>query len=209
MDPAVGEYDSRTYALVNRWDPQHLKRIDRILPLRAGERVLEVGCGQGHLTTRLAERGIDVVGIDANPNAADIAGSDRVVCMRAEQLEFPDDEFDAIVSVHAIEHIPGLGQAAREMARVLKPRGRALFIYPAEPIQGLYAVPTAIILHGNPTKARQVHCHKLSPSKVRAMFEPLGLTETHHEFNLWKTPQFISVFEKVPQDRRVGGSGVT
>ncbi|MGA7098473.1 MAG: class I SAM-dependent methyltransferase [Acidimicrobiia bacterium] len=192
----MDEYNSRTYALVNRWDPQHLKRIDRLLPLHPGEHVLEVGCGQGHLTTRLAERGIDAVGIDANPNAPEVARSERVICMRAESLDFPDDEFDAIVSVHAIEHIPGLEQAASEMARVLKPGGRALFIYPAEPIQGLYAVPTSVILHGNPLKARQVHVHRLTPTRVRDIMEPLGLVETHHEFNLLKTPQFISVFAK-------------
>jgi SAM-dependent methyltransferase len=160
--------------------------------------VLEVGCGQGHLTSRLAERGIDVVGIDANPNAPQVSGSSRVLHMRAENLDFADSEFDAIVSVHAIEHIPPLEEAVAEMARVLKPGGRALFIYPAEPIQGLYAIPTSVILHGTPFKARQVHCHKLSPTKVRALMEPHGLIEAHHEFNLIKSPQFISVFSKVP-----------
>jgi trans-aconitate 2-methyltransferase len=190
------DYDSRRYASVNRWDPLHLQRIDRLLPLASGDRVLEVGCGQGHLTTRLAERGLDAIGIDANPNAAELSGSDRVVCMRAEELDFADGAFDAIVSVHAIEHIPALEGAAKEMARVLKAGGRALFIYPAEPIQGLYAMPTATILYGNPFKARQVHCHKLSPAKVRDLMTPLGLEETHHEFNMWKSPQFISVFEK-------------
>jgi ubiquinone/menaquinone biosynthesis C-methylase UbiE len=117
--------------------------------------------------------------------------------MRAEALEFEDESFDIILSVHAIEHIPPLSQALAEMARVLKPAGQALHIYPAEPIMGLYAIPTSVILHGTPFKARQVHCHKLSPSKLRAMMEPIGLRETHHEFNLFKSPQFVSVFEKV------------
>jgi hypothetical protein len=83
-----------------------------------------------------------------------------------------------------------------DKARELKARSFPPGIYPAEPIMGLYAIPTAVILHGNPLKAREVHCHKLSPKKVRALAEPLGLTETHHEFNLWKSPQFVSVFEK-------------
>jgi ubiquinone/menaquinone biosynthesis C-methylase UbiE len=116
--------------------------------------------------------------------------------MRAEDLSFEDDEFDAVVAVHAIEHIPPLDGAAAEMARVLKPGGKALFIYPAEPIQGLYAVPTSVILYGTPFKAQEVHCHWLSPAKVRRIIEPHGLTETHHEFNLLKSPQFISVFTK-------------
>ncbi len=190
------EYDSKRYVRVNRWDPTHLKRIDRLFPMQEGERVLEVGCGQGHLTTRLAERGIDIVGIDANPEAPEASGSDRVLYMRAEELDFPDADFDAIVSVHAIEHIPPLEEAAAEMARVLKPGGRALFIYPAEPIQGLYAMPTSVILHGTPFKAREVHCHKLTPRRVRELMGRHGLVETHHEFNLLKSPQFISVFAK-------------
>lgn len=192
----MSDYDSKRYAMLNRWDPSHLEKIDRLLDLNEGERVLEVGCGQGHLTKRLAERGIDIVGIDVNPNAAEIAGTDRVICMSADSLQFPDDEFDTIVSVHAIEHIPMLEKAASEMARVLKPHGRALHIYPAEPIMGLYAIPTSIILHGTPFKAREVHCQKLWPAKLRRMMSPLGFRETYSEFNLFKTPQFVSVFAR-------------
>ncbi len=190
------DYDSKQYAAVNRWDPMHLKRIDKLLPLGAGDRVLEVGCGRGHLTSRLADRGVDIVGIDANPQAATLAEGGHVVHMMAEKLEFEDNEFDAIVAVHSIEHIPPLEEAFAEMARVLKPSGKALFIYPAEPIMGLYAIPTAVILYRNPFKARVVHCQKLTPKKVRAMMAPHGLTETHHEFNLYKSPQFISVLQK-------------
>jgi ubiquinone/menaquinone biosynthesis C-methylase UbiE len=191
------EYDSRRYVTINRWDPSHLDKVDRLLSLSDGQRVLEVGCGQGHLTKRLADRGIDITGVDANPKASEIAGTDRVLYMNGEDLEFDDKSFDVVLSVHALEHIPPLDQAISEMARVLKPGGSALHIYPAEPVMGLYAIPTSMILHGTPLKAREVHCHKLWPSKLRRMMEPLGLTETHHEFNLFKMPQFVSVFEKV------------
>ncbi len=190
------EYDSERYALVNRWDPSHLKRIDRLLPLSAGDRVLEVGCGRGHLTGRLADRGIDVIGIDANPMAAEVAGSDRIMTMRAETLEFDDATFDAVVSIHAIEHLPQLDAAVAEMARVLKPGGQALYIYPAEPVMGLYAVPTSIILYGTPFKAREVHCHKLWPAKLRKIMKPAGLLQTHSEFSLLKMPQFAATFAR-------------
>ena len=190
-------YDSSRYALVNRWDPSHLKRVDRLLDLSNGEQVLEVGCGQGHLTKRLADRGVDIIGIDANPNAPEIAESDRVRFMFAENLEFEENTFDVVIAVHSIEHIPPLGQAFAEMARVLRPGGRAFFIYPAEPIMGMYAIPTSVILYGTPFKAREVHCQKLWPAKVRRMTSDLGLREVHHEFNLFKSPQFVSMFEKV------------
>ncbi len=192
----MSDYDSKRYAMVNRWDSSHLDKIDRLLDLQPGDRVLEVGCGAGHLVKRLAERGIDIVGIDVNPNASEVAGTDRVIEMAAESLDFPDDEFDAIVSVHAIEHIPELEAAAAEMARVLRPGGSALYIYPAEPIMGLYAIPTSIILHGTPFKAREVHCQKLWPAKLARMMTPLGMSQTHSEFNLIRSPQFVSVFAR-------------
>ncbi len=190
-------YDSPRYATVNRWDPSHLDRIDRLLPLDTGTRVLEVGCGSGHLTRRLAERGVDIFGVDTNPSAASVADTDRVLTMRAESLAFEGDSFDAIISVHAIEHMPALEAALVEMARVLRPGGRVLFVYPAEPIMGLYAIPTSIILHGTPFKARRVHCQRLWPSKVRGLVTPLGWVETHHEFRLLKSPQFVSRFTAV------------
>jgi ubiquinone/menaquinone biosynthesis C-methylase UbiE len=183
--------------MVNRWDSSHLKRIDRLAAIPSGAKVLEVGCGQGHLTRALAERGIDVIGIDANPQAEAIANTPLVRCMRAEALDFDDKSFDFVVSVHAIEHIPELDGALSEIARVLRPGGKAIFIYPAEPIMGMYAIPTSVILHGTPFKAREVHCQKLWPSKLKGMVEPLGLSEVSKEFSLLKSPQFASVFEKV------------
>ena len=192
----MSTYDSHRYAAINRWDPSHLRRIDRLVSMAPGDRILEVGCGQGHLTKALAERGLDIVGIDANPRAAEVAGNGLVRYMLAESLEFEDDAFDFVLAVHAIEHIPDLDGALSEMARVLVPGGKAVFIYPAEPIQGLYAIPTSMILHGTPFKAREVHCHHLWPAKVARIAAPHGLAQTHKEFSLLRSPQFASVLEK-------------
>lgn len=188
-------YDSKRYALVNRWDPRHLVTVERLLGPKPGERVLEVGCGRGHLTKRLRDNQVDAIGIDANPQAAEHAVTDGVMTMDAAHLEFESDSFDKIVSVHAIEHIPTIENAFGEMARVLKPGGTALYIYPAEPIKGIWAIPTAVILHKNPLKATQVHCNWLWPSRVRALAEPVGFSELHREFNLLSSPQFVSLFQ--------------
>lgn len=189
-------YDSRRYAMVNRWDKRHETTVRRLLDPQAGEQVLEVGCGRGHLTKRLLDWGVDATGIDANPQAADLAVTDGVVHMYAESLDFADQTFDKVVSVHAIEHIPDIEGAFEEMARVLKPGGKALFIYPAEPIQGIWAVPTAVILHRNPLKARQVHCQWLWPKKVRRLSEDVGLVHANSEFSLLSSPQFYTMVEK-------------
>ena len=173
-----------------------MERIDRLVAISPEDQVLEVGCGRGHLTNAIAARGVDIVGVDANPRAIEVAGSDRVRHMFAESLDFDDEAFDVVLSVHAIEHIPRLESALAEMTRVLRRGGTAVYIYPAEPIKGLFAIPTSVIIHGTPFKAREVHCHKIWPAKLREMFEPLGMTETGNEFSLFKSPQYASVFEK-------------
>lgn len=186
------QYDSRRYAMVNRWDPRHLERIRRRIEIGPGRRILEVGCGVGHLTKRLRALGADAVGIDVNPNASELAVTAGVSTMRAEALDFADDAFDGIVSVHAIEHIPDLEGALSEMARVLRPGGDAVFIYPAEPIKGIWAVPTAVIIHRNPLKAQDIHCQWLWPSKVRRLTEVRGFDHVSSEFNLIASPQFVT-----------------
>ena len=189
-------YDSRRYALVNRWDARHLKTVQRLVQPNPGQRILEVGCGRGHLVLRLQAMGVEAVGVDANTQAAGVAVANGVLPMRAESLEFDDSTFDAVVSIHAIEHIPALEMALFEMARVLRPGGKMLLIYPAEPVKGLFAIPTSVILHGTPWKAGQIHVHRLYPKRLRNITRPLGLWHLHSEFNLVSSPQFVTLLTK-------------
>jgi SAM-dependent methyltransferase len=124
--------------------------------------------------------------------------------MDAQSLAFEDESFDKLYSFHCIEHIPDLPRALREMDRVLRPGGRVLLVYPAEPIRGLYVVPTALILFGNALRAREIHLHRLWPSKIDRMLggTSLAITETTLDFLL--TPQFITVLEKVTVPLPVG-----
>jgi len=110
MDPV--SYDSLRYVASNRWDPTHLEKVDRLLALAPGDKVLEVGSSGGHLLRRLLDRGVDAVGVDANPKAA----ADRILHMGGEHLDFPDASFDAVISVHTIEHIPTMTRALSEIA---------------------------------------------------------------------------------------------
>ncbi len=192
----TARYDSHRYALINRWNPRNLDLVLDWVGPPPGSRILDVGCGRGHLVRALTERGFDAWGIDLNPNARELAGELNVRTMSAAALEFGDASFDAVVSFHAIEHIPPLEQAVLEVARVVKPGGKVLFVYPAEPIRGLYAIPTSVILHRTPFKAREVHVHRLSPSKVRALGKAAGLQELRHTFRPWPSPEYASLLER-------------
>jgi trans-aconitate methyltransferase len=98
--------------------------LDR-LAAQAGERILDVGCGDGSLTFKLAERGAIVVGVDASPDmvrAAHARGLD-VRMMDAAALTF-DREFDAVFSNAALHWIHQADAVLAGVHRALKPAGR-------------------------------------------------------------------------------------
>jgi len=176
---------------------RHLERVRRYLRPRPDDRLLEIGCSRGFLTQRVREElSPSTTGVDLNPEAIANACVDGLSVMDAQALAYEDESFDKIYSFHCIEHIPDLPGAFREMSRVLKPGGRILLVYPAEPIRGLYVVPTAIILFGNALRAREIHLHKLWPAKIERMLAGTSLEVTASALDFLLTPQFITVLEK-------------
>lgn len=105
--------------------------LDRIGPAR-GLRILDVGCGDGVLATRLAQDGARVTGLDASAEMiaaarrrAKAAGVDLdLVEGDAGGLPFPDGQFDCVVSVATLCFVDDPCPTIRDMLRVLKPGGR-------------------------------------------------------------------------------------
>jgi SAM-dependent methyltransferase len=81
-------------------------------------RVLDVGCGQGELTTALAVAGYDVLGID--PLAPQ---GDRFRRILLEDLDPEEGLFDAVVASHSLHHIRDLGPALDRVVALLRPGG--------------------------------------------------------------------------------------
>lgn len=204
LEPHVGiTYDSENYALLNRpiETGRHARRIERYLRPNVGDRLLEVGCGRGWLTQRMQEEVPSTYGIDVNPMSIAHAVTEQLLVMDATALRFEDEQFDHVYSFHAIEHIADAARALHEMHRVLAPGGRALLVYPAEPIRGLYAMPGAWIGFGNPFLARQLHVHAFTPKRIRRIAEPCGFRHLESALDFFITPQFMTVLEKSPRRR--------
>lgn len=98
-----------------------------------GQRVLEIGCGNGADARMFAAGGAEYTGIDLTPEAVEatrrhfaaegLCGQFRVES--CEQLNFADDSFDIVYAFGVLHHTPDPERAVREVHRVLRPGGVA------------------------------------------------------------------------------------
>lgn len=114
----------------------------RLLGLGRGRTALEVACGSGGVTCRMAQdTGAACLGVDINAlgieaaaaKARELGLSSQVgfqVVDAGERLPFPDGSFDALFCNDAINHLPGRAEVLRDWHRVLRPGGRLLYTDP-------------------------------------------------------------------------------
>jgi SAM-dependent methyltransferase len=96
--------------------------------LRAGQRVLDAGAGDGMLSCLIAQHGAEVVGVEiSRPNveaarmlAAEMGVRASFSQADVEALPFADKSFDVVVSSHVLEHIPDLQRGLHELHRVTR-----------------------------------------------------------------------------------------
>ena len=110
------------------------KEIDK-LRLKSGDKLLEVGCGQGVFLKRIVKTyGVDAVGVDVSEKSIKYARQNQkgrlveFVVGDALNLPFQNDSFSVVISFDLLEHIADQEKAVEEMTRVLKPEG-LLIIY--------------------------------------------------------------------------------
>ncbi len=98
-----------------------------LLDPKPGERILDLGCGTGHLTAQIAARGADIRGLDSSISMIAQARQNypklRFALADARQFHF-DEPFDAVFSNAALHWIPDAAKVIAGVAGVLKPGGR-------------------------------------------------------------------------------------
>lgn len=95
-----------------------------------GLRLLDAGCGTGHHLAELRKRGFQVAGVDASKemliHARKNNPESEVLEADVEEIPFPDESFDIILSIEVLRHLPRSAKTISEMERLLKPGGFCL-----------------------------------------------------------------------------------
>jgi ubiquinone/menaquinone biosynthesis C-methylase UbiE len=202
----------------------------------SGDNLLDVGCGIGSYTIRIAESFGHAVGIDLEPQRLEVfrqrvtelglMARIEVQQESATSLPFADGSFDVVTAIETLEHIDDLDRGLAEIRRVLQKDGRLFITCPNR----LFPIEThALRMHGKsmsgrkmpflpwvpPIHTRLAQARTFTPRSLRrrlqmAGFTPRGLT--------WIMPPFdhselgrrvrrpVDFLERMPGVRRFGVS---
>ena len=130
-------WERRVFVTKQTWDPLGYGKNGKFvhglasgvlewLAVKPGERILDLGCGDGQLTHRIGANGATVVGVDTSPEMVASARTLGIVAMEgsAELLPFSDHAFDAVFSNATLHWVHDHDAMMAEVRRVLKPGGR-------------------------------------------------------------------------------------
>ena len=119
-------WNAEQYGKVGAFVHQLAGGVVEWLAPQPGEQILDLGCGDGQLTARLAATGAIVTGVDASADMVAAAKSHGIdaVAGSAENLPFRDANFDAVFSNAALHWVRNQEAMLAEVSRVLRPGGR-------------------------------------------------------------------------------------
>ena len=209
-----------TIASTSRWDAADYARVGRfvadlgeaaldLLDPKLGERILDVGCGDGALTRKIVQRGADVVGVDNSPElvAAAQAIGLEVCPMDAADMHF-DREFDAAFSNAALHWMLDRDRVAKAISRALKNGGRFAGEMGGEGnlAQLREALDAELVARGYPPPLESSNWYP-SVDEFAAVYEAAGFTEIDARLIERPTPmpdgisQWVTTFRRGWLDR--------
>ena len=186
-DPAVFEHHPRG---VVRWvEEKRVREVLRRLEARGEHRILDVGCGTGHILARLPgtqRHGVDLSARMVERARAKAGGQATIVQGDAQALPFEDSSFDRVLASSLFSHVLQPEQVVAELKRVTRPGGRVVIsVCDEDQIErGLSWVKTLRLAglffgKGQPQAYNvEYHLHRFSLQRLREVVGD-NLTELH------------------------------
>ncbi len=169
-------WNTSVYAHDGRFVAHLAESLLEALHPQPGEKILDLGCGDGFLTQRIAESGATVLGVDSS--AEMIAAAQRrglpTLCASAATMNFAD-EFDAVFSNAALHWMGDQHVVLENVRRALKPRGR--FVAEMGGHGNIAAIRVALLAVLGPRKipVERIECNYFyTPAEYRALLEGHG-----------------------------------
>jgi ubiquinone/menaquinone biosynthesis C-methylase UbiE len=197
----VADEFARQAQTFERWaektDDQVAPRFQAALGAAAQGHLLDVACGPGVVTAALAPGAASVLAFDATEemlekarSRCDKAGLANVTfkCGDAENLPFPDAQFDGVVTRLAVHHFADPQRAIREMFRVLRRGGTAVVVdIVSSPDPAESNLQNAIERLRDPSHVRMLPATELDACMTQAGFEDIARTtwDKDREFEEW------------------------
>jgi len=179
------EQDESEKTLINILQRFQLTRYDlALMHAKGGERVLDIGCGEGDLLIQLNNTYNEVWGIDISESRIDrvrkkINYMDSIHVRREDanmKLEFPDHYFDTIIAIAVLEHIFDPFEFINECHRLLKPGGHLIIEVPnvaffPNRLRLLFGLPP---ITSNERGWDGGHLHYFTKSTLKKLFQDMG-----------------------------------
>ncbi len=133
-DHDIDDYYARSSWPIRFIEQRRLDAIVSLLDVRRGEKLIEVGCGGGHVLRCFPQAkitGVDVSGRMLEKARRNLQGYDATLLHgQLSELALEDGSFDAMVCTEVLEHIVDPQAVLRDMVRLLRPGGRVVLTFP-------------------------------------------------------------------------------
>ena len=184
------------YSLTTRFKE---RQILRLLDIRPGERLLDVGCGIGYLSGLASSCGAQIVGIDMSRKALVHAREQLLggfVAGGAGVLPFADDSFDKVIFADVIEHVPDDRMALVEIVRVAKPGARIVISTPA--LEGVFTETwIKTYLHGEEDEFQKNYREGYTTDSLRALMGDCAIADTQVAYTNFVLSELLLGFTKL------------
>jgi len=188
---------NENYQMLFEFNPAIFRVLLKYLKPENNEKILEIGCSRGYYLREIEKYTKEVIGIDISKVALKNTVTEKAIHGDALNLNFGENTFDKIYSLHTVEHIPDLKKFFLGINKVLKSGGIAVIIYPWEPIRGIQVIGTALMRYKNPLIMRKIHLHKLDPKKIEELIKNTQLSHIESKLVFALGIHYITVLKKI------------
>jgi trans-aconitate methyltransferase len=183
-------WSAAAYAANGRFVADLAGEVFAMLNPQPGEHILDLGCGDGALTEKIAATGAITTGCDADPSMLEAAAARGLNVVQADMRALPfKSEFDAVFSNAALHWVTDQTAVIKSVHKALKPNGR--FVAEMGGLGNIAAIRVALqttLLRYNIDAERDAASFYPSPSAYRALLEANGFRIDRMELQPRPTP---------------------